>query len=216
MGFWGSTTPLHLNYEISLREAITKAVFKCISEQGGIEFLQGERFFRDQEDLPSWIPDAHFTSIPSQWVMVEQRRLRMASGFSASASFGQDSSQLALAANETLLLQTLMVDKIVKAGPLCDALENFPKAPDVFRQWMEMIGVGVRDWPEQPPPEGSQTDVFWKTVLDDSVEVDTAASLSYRRTNKEDYFQLRSLWFLLLDASPFLGMLGVSLLSGVA
>ena len=86
--------------------------------------------------MPSWIPDAHFTTVPSQWVIVEQRRLRISSGFSASASLRQDASKLTLAANGTLLCQTLKVDDIVDVGSVCQALERFEEAPDVFREWM--------------------------------------------------------------------------------
>lgn len=110
--------------------------------------------------MPSWIPNGHFTSVPSQWVIVEKRRLRISSGFSASGSFRHDTSQLSLVANGTLLCQALMVDKIAKAGPVCEALEHFEESPDVFRQWMEMIGIGIGDWPEQPPLEGSSEDIF--------------------------------------------------------
>ena len=159
---WGSSTPLYPNYGISLREAIVQAVFKCISEQGGVEFLQGERLFRGQEGMPSWIPDAHFTSVPSQWVIVEQRRLRIYSGFSASASVRQDATQLSLTVSGALLCQVLKIDKIVKTGSFCEALEHFEEAPDVFRKWMEMIDIGIEDWPEQPPAEGTSADVFWK------------------------------------------------------
>ncbi|KAF4630994.1 hypothetical protein G7Y89_g7140 [Cudoniella acicularis] len=206
---WGPSTPLYPNYNISLREAIIQAVFKCISEQGGVEFLQGERFFRDQKDMPSWIPDAHFTTVPSQWVIVEQRRLRISSGFSASASLRQDASQLSLTANGTLLCQAFKVDKIAQVGPICEALEHFEESPDVFRRWMEMLGIGIGDWPEQPPPEGSQADVFWKTVLNDSVELDTTTRPFYKRTSDEDYTQLRSLWLMLL--SPLGGILASTL-----
>lgn len=206
---WGSNNPLYPDYEISQKEAITKAVFKCISDQGGLEFLQGERIFRGEEDMPSWIPDAHFTTIPPQWVIVEQRRLRISAWFSASASFRQNASKLRLAEKDTLLCQTLKVDNIVEVGPICDALENFEKAPDVFREWMQMIGIGIGDWPEQSPPDGSKADIFWKTMLNDSVELDTITSPFYRRTNKDDYVQLRSLWIMLL--SPLGGFLAQSL-----
>ena len=52
---WGSSTPLYPSYTTSKREAIAQAVFKCVSEQGGIGFLLGERFFRDDEEekMPS-------------------------------------------------------------------------------------------------------------------------------------------------------------------
>ena len=206
---WGSSTPLYPNYGASPREAIVQAVFKCVSEQGGLEFLQGERFFRGQEDMPSWIPDSHFTSVPSQWVIVEQRRLRISSGFSASASSRQDASQLSLTADGTLLCQALKVDNIVNVGPICEALEHFEKSPDVLRQWMEMIGIGIGDWPEQPPSEGSSHDIFWRTILNDSVELDTNVSPFYRRTNNEDYKELGSLWSTFL--SPLGGILASQL-----
>jgi Heterokaryon incompatibility protein (HET) len=207
---WGSsTTPLYPDYEISQKEAITRAVFKCISEQAGLEFLQGEKIFRGEEDMPSWIPDAHFTTVPSQWVIVEQRRLRISSGFSASASLRQDASKLTLAANGTLLCQTLKVDDIVDVGSVCQALERFEEAPDVFREWMQMVGIGMGDWPEQPPPGGSQADIFWKTMINDSAELDTSESPFYRRTNEDDYVQLRNLWLLLL--SPLGGLLAPKL-----
>ncbi|KAL9611450.1 MAG: hypothetical protein Q9167_003887 [Letrouitia subvulpina] len=199
---WGASTPLYPDYGIHLRESATQAVFKCISKHGGLDFLQGESFFRRQEDTPTWIPDAHFTSVPSQWVIVEQRRLRIYSGFSASASISQDTSQLSVTANGTLICQSLMVDKIDKVGPVSEPLEHFEEAPDVFRQWMDMIGLGIRDWPEKPPPEGSINDVFWKTILNDSVELDTSESPFYRRTKDEDYVALRGLW------EMFLGPLG--------
>ena len=121
--------------EIRVIEVIVQAVFKRVSEQGRLEFLQGERFFRGQEDMPSWIPDSHFTSVPSQWVILEQRRLRISSRFSASASSRQDASQLSLTANDgTLLCQALQVDKIVKDGPIYEALEHYEESPDVFHR----------------------------------------------------------------------------------
>lgn len=192
---WGAGTPLHPNYGIPLKEAITQAVFKCISEQGGLSFLQGERIFRGQkENMPSWIPDAHFASAPSQWVIVEQRRLRMYSGFSASASLRQDATLLSLDMSGALHCQSLPVDKIAKLGLVCEVLERFEDTPDVFRQWMEMIGIGMRDWrPTEPPEAKSMKDVFWRTILNDSVELDTAESLYYRRPNDADYSALASL-----------------------
>ncbi|RYP49509.1 hypothetical protein DL768_004812 [Monosporascus sp. mg162] len=203
---WCSNTPLQPNYSASLRTAVTEAVFKCTSEQGGVEFLQGERLFRasDQQntpDLPSWVPDACFCSVPPQWVMVEQRRLRIYSYFTASGSRGQEASELAIGKNETLFAQTLAVDKIARVGSVCNALENWAAAPDVFRQWMEMLQLGLMDWPEQPPQEGSLMDVFWRTMINNSIEADTA-SLSYRKPTAEDYSQLRSLWFFLLKTLP--------------
>jgi hypothetical protein len=140
---------------------------------------------------------------------VEQRRLRIASEFSASASLRQDASELTLAANGTLLCQTLIVGNIVDDGPVCEALERFEEAPDVFHEWMQMIGIEMRDWPEQPPPGGSQADIFWKTMLNDSVELDTSESPFYRRTNEGDYVQLRNLWLTLL--SPLGGFLAKQL-----
>ncbi|ERF69908.1 hypothetical protein EPUS_05452 [Endocarpon pusillum Z07020] len=207
---WGANNPLYPNYGVSLKEAIMQAVFKCISEQGGLEFLQGERFYRGEIDMPSWIPDAHFSAVPPQWAIVEQRRLKIYSGFSASAFLRQDTSQLSLTANGALLCQALLVDKIVKVGSICDALGHFEEAPDVLRQWMEMIGVEFRDWPEQPPAEGSTQDVFWKTILNDSTELDTTESPFYRRPNDKDYVDLRALWEFFLG--PF-GRMIVSSLS---
>ncbi|KAI5917471.1 heterokaryon incompatibility protein-domain-containing protein [Camillea tinctor] len=210
---WGSTKPLRPNYGSPLRIAITEAVFKCISEQGGMGFLLGERLFRtqnnsDTSDLPSWVPDAYFCSVPSQWVMVEQRRLVLSSSFSASGSRDQSASKLALGKGEVLFAQTLMVDKIAKVGPVCDALENWDKAPDVFRQWMEMFDLGLTDWPNQPPKEGSLMDIFWRTILNNSIEADTP-TLSYRKPGAEDYSELRSLWYFLLSESPMLQMIGL-------
>ena len=57
-----------------------------------------------------------------------------------------------LAANGTLLCQTLIAGNIVDVGPACEALERFEEAPDVFCEWMQMIGIDMGDWPEQPPP----------------------------------------------------------------
>ena len=138
---------------------------------------------------------------------MEQRRLRVSSGFSASASSRQDASQLSLTVTGGLLCQVLKVDKIVKAGPICEALEHFEESPDVFRQWMEMIGI--EDWPDQPPSQGSSHDSFWRTIINDSVELDTNVSPFYRRTNDEDYRQLRSLWLMFL--SPLGGILASQL-----
>ncbi|KAI1165991.1 heterokaryon incompatibility protein-domain-containing protein [Nemania serpens] len=200
---WGSGKPLRPNYRVPVREAVTEAVFKCTSEQGGMEFLLGERLFRtsDQKDapvLPSWVPDACFCSVPPQWVAVEQRRLKMYSTFAASGSCIQATSELAIGERETLFAQTLAVDKIAKVGNVCDALENWDDAPDVLRQWMEMLQLGLRDWPADPPPEGSLMDVFWRTIINNSVEADTE-DLSYRKPTVQDYSQLRSLWFFLLE-----------------
>ena len=205
---WCSGIPLRPNYDVSLRVAVTEAAFKCMSEQGGMEFLLGERLFRasDQKTasaLPTWVPDACFCSVPSQWVMVEQRRLRIYSSFAASGSRGQDASFLKMAGNEVLVAQSLLVDKIARVGPVCDALENWTKAPDVLRQWMEMMELGLKDWPEAAPEEGSLMDVFWRTLVNNSIEADDTATLSYRRPTAEDYSQLRSLWFFFLDLSPF-------------
>ncbi|KAI1505463.1 heterokaryon incompatibility protein-domain-containing protein [Biscogniauxia marginata] len=211
---WGSTKPLQPNYSSTPRVAITEAVFRCISEQGGMGFLLGERLFRaadkpDNPNLPSWVPDAYFCSIPSQWVMVEQRRIILSSSFTASGSREQPASELALGKDEVLFAQTLMVDRIAKVGSVCDALENWDKAPDVLRQWMEMVGLGLKDWPEQPPEEGSIMDAFWRTVICNSIETDTV-TLSYRTPGTEDYSELRFLWYLLLSISPFLPSMGLS------
>jgi hypothetical protein len=121
----------------------------------------------------------------------------------------QDASELTLAANGTLLCQTLIISNIVDVGPVCEALERFEEAPDVFREWMQMIGIEMGDWPEQPPPGGSQADIFWKTMLNDSVELNTSESPFYRRTNEDDYAQLRNLWLMLL--SPLGGFLASKL-----
>ena len=40
------------------------------------------------------------------------------------------------------------MDKIVKAGSVWEALEHFEQSSDMFRQWMEMIGIGIEGWPE--------------------------------------------------------------------
>lgn len=184
-------------------------MFKCISEQGGIEFLQGERFFRDQKDMPSWIPDAHLASVPPQWVMVERRRLNLASEFPASTVLSQKSLELSLTSGGTLLCPSLRVDKIVKTGPTCDVFDHFGEAPEVLRQWMEMVGIGIKDWPEQPPSEDSLPGIFWRTLINNSVELDTTTSPFYRRANGQDYAELRSLWLLFL--SPFGAMLANSL-----
>jgi hypothetical protein len=91
-------------------------------------------------------------------------------------------------------LSVAQVGKVIEVGPVSEALEKFDQAPDIFRQWMEMVGIGIKDWPESPPPEGSQTDVFWKTILNGSVELDTDKSPFYRRPDANDYVQLRGLW----------------------
>ncbi|KAL4947954.1 heterokaryon incompatibility protein-domain-containing protein [Aspergillus filifer] len=211
---WCSKKPLRPNYSFSLRAAVTEAVFKCTSEQGGQEFLLGERFFRTLDpqntpDMPSWVPDACFCSVQGQWVMVEQRRLRLYSSFTASGSRSQEASEFTIGKNETLFAQTLAVDKITRVGSVCDALENWVEAPDVFRQWMEMLQLEPRDWPEEPPKEGSLSDIFWRTIINNSIEADTE-SLSYREPTAEDYTQLRSLWFGLLDYSRLLKSLQLS------
>lgn len=92
--------------------------------------------------------------------------------------------------------------------PVCEALQRFEEAPDVFREWMQMIGIEIGGWPEQPPP-GGQADIFWKIMLNDSVELNTNESLFYRRTNEDDYAQLRNLWLMLL--SPLGGFLASEL-----
>jgi hypothetical protein len=204
---WGSHEPLYPDYTIPRKDAITQAVFKCISEEEGLGFLLGERIFRTEEAMPSWIPNAHFMEIQSQWVIIEQRRLRIYSNFSASGSLRQEASQLTMM-NGALCCQTLKVGDVVDVGPICEALEHFEEAPDIFRQWMQMVGIGM-NWPEKPPTAGSLEDVFWKTMLNDSIELDTSESPFYRRTNEADYAQIRSLWMLLL--SPLGGILTSSL-----
>lgn len=208
---WRSASPLIPDYGVPLESAVTKAVFKCISEQDGTEFLQGERRFRSSEDtMPSWVPDVNFTSIPSQWVLVEQRRLRMASCFSASASVRQETTQLELSKDGTLLLQSLEVDSIASIGTVFDALENFEQAPDVFREWMGMIGLEMTGWPEQPPQDGSQSDIFWRTMINDCSELDTNTSPFYRRADDNDYHNLRAMWDMLLKFQPLLGFAKLS------
>ena len=68
-----------------------------------------------------------------------------------------------------------------------------------------MVGIETEDWPEQPPLEGSVHDLFWRTILNDSVELDASESPFYRRANANDYVNLRELWLLFL--SPFIGLL---------
>ena len=53
-----------------------------------------------------------------------------------------------MATNRTLLCPALKVDKIVKAGSVCEVLDHFEQSPDVVRQWMEMIEIGIEGWPE--------------------------------------------------------------------
>ncbi|KAI2469715.1 heterokaryon incompatibility protein-domain-containing protein [Annulohypoxylon bovei var. microspora] len=217
---WGSTEPLQPNYGSPPRVAITEAVFKCISEQAGMEFLLGERMFRISDpkntpDLPSWVPDAYFCSLPSQWVMVEQRRLVMSSSFSAPGPHGQNPSELALGRDETLFAQSLKVDKVAKVGTVCEALEKWSETPGVFRQWLEMVGLSAKDWPEQPPEEGTLRDVFWRTILNNSVEVDEPG-LSYREPGAGDYSELRKLWFWFRMIGPFLSLASHDMLQSMA
>jgi hypothetical protein len=133
-------------------------------------------------------------TVPSQWVIVQQRRLRLSSGFTALASHSQDTSCLALIGDCNLVCQTLKVGRVIEVGPVSLALENFEQAPDIFRQWMEMVGIGLGDWPETPPAEGTPTDVFWKMMLQDSVELDAPEPPFYRRPDSNDYAQLRNMW----------------------
>ncbi|KAI1457281.1 heterokaryon incompatibility protein-domain-containing protein [Annulohypoxylon moriforme] len=217
---WGSAGPLVPNYGSPSRVAITEAVFKCISEQTGMEFLLGERMFRSLDpentpNLPSWVPDAYFCSLPSQWVMVEQRRLIMTSSFAASGPYSQDRRRLSLGENETLLAQSLMVDKVAKVGTVCEALEKWDKTPGVFRQWIEMAGFEPKDWPEQLPEEGTVRDVFWRMILNNCVE-DDSPGLSYREPNTEDYLELRKLWFWLRMIGPFLSIASHDMLQSMA
>jgi hypothetical protein len=204
---WNSS-PLQPRYDISLREAIAGAVFKCIKEEGRLDFLLGERFLRDSTDMPTWVPDASFSSVQSQWVTVEQRRLNLATSFSASASYTQAASEFTMVGHETLLLQTLMVDRISQLGPVFDALEKWQEAPDVLRQWMDMLKIGV-DWPEKAPAEGSREDIFWKTLINNCFEMDTAG-LSYRAATEEDYSELLKLWGLLKSFAPFLAQFAIN------
>jgi len=193
-------------------------MFRCVEERGGPEVLLGERLFRPQpspidtaeqpastEDLPTWVPDASFCSVPSQWVMVENRRLVMYSHHQTSGRFNQDPSILKISEDGVLSAQSLLVGKIAKIGPMCDALENWYNAPGVFRQWMTMVGIGS-DWPEQPPAPGTLLDTFWKTMVNDLIEADDTATLSYRKPTAEDYSELRGHWNLLLQTQrlPFL------------
>lgn len=205
---WSSTTPLYPDYSVSDKEAITQAVFKCVvSEEGKLETLLGERgsWNREARDtevvMPTWIPDSSFMTVPSQWVIVQQRRLRISSGFAASASLRQDTAKLSLADDGHLICQTLRVGKVTEVGPVSEALDNFEQAPDIFRQWLEMVNIGVQDWPEAPPPEGSQNDIFWKTMIYGSVELDTDNAPFYRRPDANDYVQLRNFWILV--TGPF-------------
>ncbi|XDG07642.1 hypothetical protein ABKA04_007257 [Annulohypoxylon sp. FPYF3050] len=217
---WGSADPLVPDYDSIPRVAIADAVYKCISEQAGMEFLLGERIFRGSDpdntpNMPSWIPDAYFCSLPSQWVMVEQRRLIMSSSFSASGPYSQDSSELVLSRDETLLAQSLKIDRVAEIGTVCEALEKWDKTPGVFRQWIEMVGLGPKDWPEKPPEEGTLKDVFWRTILNNCVE-DDAPGLSYRKPAAEDYSELRKLWFWLRMIGPFLSIASHDMLQSMA
>lgn len=204
---WGPTAPLNPNYEASLKDAIITAVFKCVLEHDGIGFLQGSRLFRNPAtDMPTWIPDANFTSIPQHWVIVEKRRLRMASSFSACASFFQDASGLEMALDGALRLKSLMVDKIAKVGVVCQGGGDKERVllPDTFRKWMEMVGIGAEDWPERPPGQGSLAETFWRTMLNNSVELDTNREPFYREANESDYHHLREVWAMVLSFKPFL------------
>ncbi|GLA44223.1 hypothetical protein AnigIFM63309_002809 [Aspergillus niger] len=190
---WGLATPLQPDYNISSRDAIIKAVYACMVESGGASFLQGERISEDRSpDFPSWLPDLHVRSTPSRRVWGEQQRLKIAERFSATAGLKQDTTQFSLASDGTLRLQALKVDKVIRVGDATDPLDEFDKVPDVFRQWMGMIGMGVQDWPESPPARGSQQDSFWRTILNDSIEVEQGAG--YVRPSDGDYHQLLDLW----------------------
>ncbi|KAF4542702.1 Het-domain-containing protein [Lasiodiplodia theobromae] len=135
----------------------------------------------------------------------------MASGFSASASVRQETTQLELSKDGTLLLQSLEVDSIASIGTAFDALENFEQVPDVFRQWMGMIGLEMMGWPEQSPQHGSQSDNFWRTMINDCSELDTSTSPFYKRADENDYRNLREMWNMLLKFQPFLGFAKLSL-----
>ncbi|KAI0885970.1 heterokaryon incompatibility protein-domain-containing protein [Annulohypoxylon maeteangense] len=217
---WGSAGPLIPNYGSPPHVAITEAVFKCISEQAGMEFLLGERLFRTSDpentpDLPSWVPDAYFCSLPSQCVIIEQRRLIMSSSFAASGPYCQDPSELTLGKDGVLLAQSLMVDKVARVGTVCEVLDKWEKTPGVFKQWLDMAGLSPKDWPEQPPEEGTLKDVFWRTILNNCAE-DDVPGLSYRKLRTEDYTELRKLWFWFRMIGPLLSLASHDILQSMA
>ncbi|KAF5238840.1 hypothetical protein FANTH_10168 [Fusarium anthophilum] len=205
-----SSTPLVPDYKAEPRKAIAEAVSTCFSDKGGMEILMGQRTVNESRKFPSWIPDACCISTESQWVTIEERRLTMSSSFSASGTHMQDTQLLTVADDETLRLQTKFVDTIDKVGPVCNALEDWQDAPDVLRNWMEMVGLGAGGWPSEPPDPGTQGDIFWRTIMNNSIETDNKECLTYRSATQDDYSDLHSLWNFLLLVSQFSPHLGIT------
>ncbi|RGP70275.1 heterokaryon incompatibility [Fusarium sporotrichioides] len=128
----------------------------------------------------------------------------MASNFSASGKHVQDTSILTVAEDQTLRIQTKFVDKIEKFGSTCDALGDWQNAPDVLRQWMEMVGLEAEGRPQDPPTISSKGDILWRTIMNNSIETDNKERLAYRPATQDDYYSLKKLWDLLLMLSLFI------------
>ncbi|KAK4173395.1 hypothetical protein QBC36DRAFT_335964 [Triangularia setosa] len=231
-GFLGIVTNknfLRPDYTLSLRQALTEAVFGCVkSESDGVDLLLGERLFRPQDPyrrlhVPSWVSDASFCTFPPKWALMERRRLGMYASFAASG--GTESSEklrksfvkyLKMSKNGILITKSRRVATIGRLGDVLVDQGQWLDVPRVLTSWMDLAGVKRDSWRENPEDNDARTDAFWRTMINDSTEID-GASLSYGRptttvTNDEpsDYSRLRSLWALVNPAPKSPGARGPS------
>ncbi|KAK0747448.1 heterokaryon incompatibility protein-domain-containing protein [Apiosordaria backusii] len=199
------------DYTLSLRTAITQAVFSCIkSEHDGADLLFGERLFRAQDPymrlhVPSWVSDACFCTLPPKWATIERRRLRIYSSFASTSSNQRRKTfikYLKMSKNGILIASSRHVATIDDIGPvfMIDKEENMFLVWAVIEAWMGMVGVHVGNKKESEKSEIETSEkykAFWSTMINNPVEK-VEKDLSYGRPTTDGelsiYSRLRTLW----------------------
>ncbi|KAK4644957.1 hypothetical protein QC761_309510 [Podospora bellae-mahoneyi] len=218
-GFLGIVTNknfLRPDYTLSLRQALTEAVFACVKgESDGVELLMGERLFRPQDGyrrlhVPSWVADASFCTFPPKWALMERRRLALYASFVDEG--GEEKARkvfvkyLKMTKNGILLTKSRRVGVIGRVGEVLVDQGRWLDVPRVLSSWMELAGVKREGWGEDPGTNDERTDAFWRTMINDSTEIDGDRLLYGRPTTaseggeQSDYSRLRSLWDLVNPA----------------
>ncbi|KXX74630.1 Heterokaryon incompatibility protein 6, OR allele [Madurella mycetomatis] len=198
-------TFLQPSYTTPVRTAITEATFGCIkNEEGGAELLMGERIFRSQNRytklyVPSWVSDGCFRTFPPKWAMMERRRLNIYSSFASEFSAEIQTLQqnfvknLTMSKNGILITESYIVGEIREIGAVFQDVDSWFGVPATIQQWMQMVGIKLSDWSSEPPQTDTTMDIFWRTLINNSREVDTK-HLSYQRPTENGKAEYKNLW----------------------
>ena len=221
LGIVTGSTPLSPSYKLPLRTAISEATYACVTkETDGVALLLGERLFRSQNPytrlhVPSWVSDACFCTFPQKWGLVERRRLSMYESFNAGQNGAGQSSprqnsaerqtfvnNLSMSKNGILVTESYQIGKIDEVGDVLVDTNQWTTVPRVLLSWMEMAGINPLTWPASPVDLDEGKMVFWRTMINDSVEKDgddsveeVGESPQYQRPSiAESYQELHKLW----------------------